>query len=85
MGALTDLWKSERGLLCLVIIVAATVLTGLERMTVEQWTTFVELIFGTYVVGKTATGIVQIRSGSAEAAPAASTAPAVTPAPAPGA
>ncbi len=56
MGAITDLFKSERGLLAVAVIVAATVLCGTHQLTVDQWTTFTEWIFATYVAGKTITG-----------------------------
>lgn len=69
MGAVTDLFKSERGLLCLLIIIGGTVLAALDRMTVDQWTTFIQWIFGTYVVGKTATGVAAMISAK-PAAPA---------------
>lgn len=64
-SALTDLWRSERGLLCLVIILAATVLAALGKLPIAGWTDFITYVFGTYVVGKTATGVVQVlKSGS---------------------
>lgn len=66
MGALTDLWKSERGLLAVLIIVAATTLAALERMPVADWQTFVTGIFITYAAGKTVTGAVQILKGSSD-------------------
>lgn len=64
MGAITDLWKSERGLLAVLIIVAATVLAALEKMSIIDWQAFVTGIFITYVSGKTVTGAVQIWKGS---------------------
>jgi hypothetical protein len=60
MGAITDLWKSERGLLAVLIIVAASVFVGLDKMTVADWQTFVLGIFITYAAGKTVTGAVEI-------------------------
>ena len=60
MGAITDLWKSERGLLAVLIIIAASVLAGLDRMSVADWQTFVTGIFITYVSAKTVTGAVAI-------------------------
>ena len=60
MGAITDLWKSERGLLAVLIIVAASVLAGLDKMTVADWQTFVMGIFIAYAAGKTVTGAVQL-------------------------
>lgn len=65
MGAITDLWKSERGLLCVVIIIAATVLVALSKMAVADWQSFVMVIFGTYVGGKTVTSVVETIKGPA--------------------
>lgn len=59
MGFL-DLFKSERGIILLLLLVASTVLTAIGRMTVDQWTTFNEIVFGAYVVGKSATGVAAI-------------------------
>jgi|GEM_PF-6378622 len=63
MGALTDLWRSERGLLAVLIIIAASVLTGLGSMPVAEWQTFVTGIFVAYAAGKTVTGAVEILKG----------------------
>lgn len=63
MGAFTDLWKSERGLLALSIIVAATVLTALGQMTVPDWKEIVIGVYGVYAVSKGATGVAQIWKG----------------------
>jgi len=70
MGAITDLWKSERGLLAVVLIVAATVLAGLDRMTVDAWREFSLYVFGIYATGKTLTGAVAIMKGTTDPAPA---------------
>lgn len=55
-NALRDLWRSERGLMCLLILAAATALVLTGRMTTEQWTTFVQWVFATYVIGKSISG-----------------------------
>ena len=60
MGALTDLWRSERGLLAVLIIIAASVLAGLGSMPVAEWQTFVTGIFITYASSKTVTGAVEL-------------------------
>lgn len=70
MGALTDLWKSEKGLLCLFLIIAATVLASLGRMPIEMWYEFAWAVFATYVVGKTATGVASIIKGKPLTEPA---------------
>jgi hypothetical protein len=56
MGAIKDLFESERGLMAVVLAVAATVLMVLNRMSIDQWTTFEQWVFGVYVAGKTITG-----------------------------
>lgn len=58
MGAITDLWKSERGLLAVLLVVGATILTGLGHMTVAEWRDYTLLIFGMYAGLKTVTGVV---------------------------
>lgn len=63
MGAVADIWKSERGLLCLVIILASTVLAWRGILAVADWQQMIIYIFGTYVVGKTATGVASILKG----------------------
>lgn len=75
MGAITDLWKSERGLLTILILIAASVLAGILVITGDQWLDFTKFVFVTYVAGKSLTGAVQIVKGG--------TADPETPAPAP--
>jgi hypothetical protein len=57
MQALKDLLKSERGLIGLALLIGATTLTALGRMSVDQWQTYSMVIFGTYVAGKTVSGV----------------------------
>jgi hypothetical protein len=90
MGAIADLWKSERGLIAVVLVAAATVLTGLRDMTVDQWQNYTLWIFGLYAGGKTITGAVGMftaaKNGAASAdAPAATEAAPAPAAPAPAA
>lgn len=63
MGAITDIWKSERGLLAVLLVVTAGVLAGLGYMTTQEWTEFAKWIFVTYTAGKTVTGAFQIAKG----------------------
>jgi hypothetical protein len=79
MGALTDLWKSERGLLAVLLVASAGILAGLGHMTIPEWTEFAKWIFITYTAGKTVTGAFQIAKGGT----ADPERPAPTPAPAP--
>jgi hypothetical protein len=58
MGAITDLLRSERGLVAIALIAATTVLCGLHVATIDQWLTYTKWIFVTYVAGKTVTGSV---------------------------
>lgn len=58
MGAISDLWNSERGLLTVLILVAATVLVVFGRMTIDQWMAFVQVVIGIYVAGKTVSSAV---------------------------
>jgi len=60
MGALTDLWKSERGLLAILLVVGATVLTALSHMTVAEWREYTLWMFGLYAGSKTVTGAVDL-------------------------
>ena len=53
MAALNDLWNSEKGLLGLALIIAATVLAALGIFSSEQWESYTKWIFGFYVAGKT--------------------------------
>jgi len=79
MSAIKDLFGSERGLLCLVLIISSTVLTALGHISYTDWREYTLYIFGTYVVGKTATGVATImRSGPAAPAPQPAPAPSNT-------
>lgn len=78
MGAITDLWRSERGLLAVLIIIAASVFVAIGKMPVASWETFVMVIFGTYAAGKTITTAVETIKGPAPQ-PAPAPAPPVNP------
>lgn len=67
-GAIADLWKSERGLLCLVILLMATILCVLDKLPVSEWSSMVLYIYGTYVVGKTVTGAIEARKPASDPA-----------------
>lgn len=71
MGALTDLWKSERGLIAALLLVGATVLAAVGVMTFAEWREYTLFIYGTYAVTKTVTGSVALwRNGTPPPAPA---------------
>ncbi len=55
MGAISDLFNSERGLFALALVAAATTLAALGKLPVDTWQSFCTMIFGTYVAGKTIT------------------------------
>ena len=59
MGALADLWKSERGLLCGLALICVTVMFALGRITSTEWLDAVKWILGVYVAGKSATSGVE--------------------------
>lgn len=59
-GAIADLWKSERGLLALTLIIAATVLAALGHTNWDAWKEFSLYVFGIYTTAKTLTGAAQI-------------------------
>jgi hypothetical protein len=57
MDGIKALLNSEKGLICVALIIGSTVLTAVGKLTVEQWQTYTTWIFGTYVVGKTVQGV----------------------------
>jgi hypothetical protein len=75
MGAIHDLWKSERGLLAVLLVAAAGTLAGLGHMTTPQWTEFAKWIFVTYTAGKTVTGALEIAKGPVPGAAAVAVSP----------
>jgi hypothetical protein len=77
MGALKDLFSSERGFFALVLVIAATVLTGLHDMTIDQWQSFATWVFGIYVGGKTITSAVGLFTTPAAIAANAKYSPAI--------
>lgn len=70
MNAISAILSSEKGLLGVLILIAATVLAALGAMTIQQWIDMTQIIFGTYIVGKTAQGIAQTIKGKADSAKA---------------
>jgi hypothetical protein len=71
MGAILDLWKSERGIVAVALIAAATTLCGLGVIAVDQWLDYTKWIFVTYAAAKTVTGAVGIAAAQPRTAPAA--------------
>lgn len=57
MNALATLFSSEKGLLATLGLVSATVFVVLGTMTIDQWSAFTQVIFGSFVIGKTVTTV----------------------------
>jgi type IV secretory pathway VirB2 component (pilin) len=76
MGIATDLFRE---ILAVLLIVAATVLAALGRMTTDQWTSFAQIIFGIFVAGKTATSVTDLMTAHKRSMPAPTPAPIVIP------
>lgn len=55
MGALTDLWNSERGVFAVALVLGATALVIFNKLTVDQWVDFAKWIFATYAGSKAIT------------------------------
>lgn len=62
-----DLLKSERGVFCIVLVIACTVLVALGKLTAENWIDFVKWIAITLVTSKTLTGAVETWTGKSAA------------------
>jgi hypothetical protein len=56
-NAATDLAKSEKGLLALALIIAATILAAIGKLTWPETLDFYKWIFYAYVAGKTIQGV----------------------------
>jgi len=70
MGAISDLFKSERGLVTIALIVACTVLCATSVIGAQQWLDYTKWIFAAYVAAKTVTGAVAIATKPADTAAA---------------
>lgn len=77
-NAIQGIWNSEKGFLTALALVGATVLCAIGRMTIDQWTGFVEVIMVAYIGGKTITTVGTAIAGRAPALPDAGNAAAVT-------
>lgn len=69
MGALKDLWESERGMVAIALIAGCTVLCALSTITPDQWLEQTRWIFITYASAKTVTGAVAMLKPPAAATP----------------
>lgn len=66
MGAIADLWKSERGLVAVVLILAMSTLTALGNFSGAQWLDYTKWIATVYIGSKTVTGAVAMLSAPKE-------------------
>jgi len=71
MQGAKDLIESERGVFCLLVLAAATVLAVVGTITGQSWLDFVKWLTITLVASKTATGAIETITG--KTAPPAST------------
>lgn len=63
MGALTDIFKSERGFFTILLVVAATVLCAIGKLDVTDWTAYTKWALLIYTAGKTVTGGISAITG----------------------
>lgn len=68
MQGARDLADSERGIFCLLLLVAATALAVLKIITGSDWLTFAKWLAVTLVASKTATGTIETLMGKSMAA-----------------
>lgn len=59
LGAFKNLWNSEKAVAVGMLVIAATVLTALGDMTIEQWTEYTKYLVTVYVGGKTIQGVTE--------------------------
>ena len=67
MQGARDLADSERGIFCLLLLVAATALAVLKIITGADWLMFAKWLAVTLVASKTATGAIETWTGKAPA------------------
>lgn len=60
LGAFKNLWHSEKAIAVGMLVIAATVLTALGDMTIEQWTEYTKYLVTVYVGGKTIQGVTEM-------------------------
>lgn len=65
-GGVNDLLSSERGAWCIVLLIVATGLVLIGKITGEKWLEFVGHITGLLVASKTITTAVEARSKTAK-------------------
>jgi hypothetical protein len=65
MQGARDLIASERGVFCIALLVAASVLAVAKVITGADWLTFAKWLAITLVTSKTATGVIETLSNKA--------------------
>lgn len=63
MGAFADLFKSERGLLTVLLVIGVTTLCAIGKLDADAWTAYTKWALVTYTAGKTVTGVVSAITG----------------------
>jgi len=59
-NVISSLFSSEKFVVCFVLIVAASVMLAMGKITPDQWMTFAKVMGGIYVAGKTVQGSVSL-------------------------
>jgi hypothetical protein len=72
MSVATDLFRE---IFAISLIIAATILAALGKMATDQWMSFAQIIFGSYVIGKTATSVTDLMTAHKRAVPITSVLP----------
>jgi hypothetical protein len=71
MTGATDLLESERGVVCILLLLAVTILVVLGKLTGEQWLSYTQFVVGILVASKTITGMVEtVKNGKSDGKPA---------------
>lgn len=81
MGAIKDLWQSERGLVAIGLLIASTVLCGTHMITADQWVSYTQWVWISYAAAKTITGAAAMLTSQSNTAavPASPAVPVVAP------
>jgi len=72
MGAIKDLWQSERGLVAVALIAATTVMFALGYIPHDEWLAHTKWVFLTYATAKTITGTALIAKSRPSTTPSPS-------------
>lgn len=67
MAVLTGILNSKRALLCVTLIIAATVLAAMAVFTKQDWIDYTKYIVTIWVGGETVTKAMEIYAGSKKA------------------